>query len=208
MKDPSATAPPVPALDALPIFVEQADDPSSAANPAAASPPRAFGVFTGDQLQDARTRLPTSDLDWGQVVELRRQASEQITEESGRQQGPGQRPLAGDDRVLMGRAVIRRVVADHVRALHRDGAELWSSAQEHAYVVAVEDAVFGFGRLQPLLDMPDVENIEIHGWDSVVVQYGDGRREQMPPVADSDEELVEAIRFLGQNAEPSRPFRT
>ena len=28
----------------------------------------------------------------------------------------------------------------------------------------------------------------------------------MPPVADSDDELVEAIRFLGQNSEPSRPF--
>ena len=74
------------------------------------------------------------------------------------------------------------------------------------YVTAVEDAVFGYGRLQPLLEMPDVENIEIHGWDSVVVQFGNGRRQQMPPIADSDEELVEAIRFLGQNSEPSRPF--
>jgi pilus assembly protein CpaF len=40
----------------------------------------------------------------------------------------------------------------------------------------------------------------------VVVQYGDGHREQMAPVADSDAELIEAIRFLGQNSEPSRPF--
>ena len=39
-----------------------------------------------------------------------------------------------------------------------------------------------------------------------MVQYGDGRRERMPPIADSDEELIEAIRFLGQNSEPSRPF--
>ena len=28
----------------------------------------------------------------------------------------------------------------------------------------------------------------------------------MPPVADNDAELIEAIRFLGQNSEPSRPF--
>ena len=116
------------------------------------------------------------------------------------------RPLADEDRLLLGRSIIRRVVGDHVRSLHREGAELWSPAQEQAYVTAVEDAVFGYGRLQPLLEMPDVENIEIHGWDSVVVQYGDGRRRQMPPVADSDEELVEAVRFLGQNGEPSRPF--
>ena len=114
--------------------------------------------------------------------------------------------LAGDDRMLLGRAIIKRVVGDHVRTLHREGADLWSTAQEQAYVRAVEDAVFGYGRLQPLLEMPDVENIEIHGFDSVVVQYGDGRREGMPPIASNDEEFVETIRFLGQNTEPSRPF--
>ncbi|HWJ54411.1 MAG TPA: CpaF/VirB11 family protein, partial [Propionibacteriaceae bacterium] len=129
-----------------------------------------------------------------------------ITEEAAHQQRSTGRPLTGDDRLLLGRATIRRIVGDHVRALHRDGAELWSPAQEQAYVTAVEDAVFGYGRLQPLLQLPDVENIEIHGWNSVVVQYGDGRRETMPPVADSDDELIEAIRFLGQNSEPSRPF--
>jgi Flp pilus assembly CpaF family ATPase len=39
-----------------------------------------------------------------------------------------------------------------------------------------------------------------------VVQFGDGRRESRPPVADSDEELVEAIRFLGESVSPARPF--
>jgi type IV secretory pathway ATPase VirB11/archaellum biosynthesis ATPase len=129
-----------------------------------------------------------------------------ITDEIQEQTGANGRPFGGDDRLLLGRALIRRVVADHVRSLHRSGAELWSPIQEEAYVTAVENAVFGYGRLQPLLEMPDVENIEIHGWDSVVIQYGDGRRERMPPVAESDAELIEAIRFLGQNSEPSRPF--
>ncbi len=144
--------------------------------------------------------LPSGSLDWSQVVELRRRASEAITAENEHEQRRSGRSLSGDDRLLMGRSIIRRVVGDHVRALHRDGAELWSPAQEQAYVTAVEDAVFGYGRLQPLLEMPEVENIEIHGWDSVVVQFGDGRRQQMPPIADSDEELVEAVRFLGQNS--------
>lgn len=48
--------------------------------------------------------------------------------------------------------------------------------------------------------------MEIHGWDSVVVQHTDGRRSKHPPVADSDEELVEAVRFLGETAHPPRPF--
>jgi len=140
------------------------------------------------------------------VVALRQAASSLITEEGERILAGTGIPLSGDDRLLMGRAVIKRVVGDHVRSLHREGADLWSPKQEHVYVQAVEDAVFGYGRLQPLLAMPGVENIEIHGWDSVVVQYGDGHREKMPPVADSDEELIDAIRFLGQNGHPSRPF--
>ena len=164
------------------------------------------GTFTRDQLSAAPAALPAGPLDWTQVVELRRRASEEITAVSEHEQRSTGRPLSGDDRLLMGRAIIRRVVGDHVRALHRDGAELWSPAREQAYVTAVEDAVFGYGRLQPLLEMPEVENIEIHGWDSVVVQFGSGKRQQMPPIAGSDEELVEAVRFLGQNSEPSRPF--
>lgn len=156
----------------------------------------------------ARGRVPDVDnqVEWSRVVALRKEASAAITEEAEDAVRRTGQPLSADDRLLMGRALIKRVVADHARALHRDGSDLWSTSRESSYVVAVENAVFGYGRLQSLLDMPDVENIEIHGWNSVVVQYGDGRRETMPPVADTDAELIDAIRFLGQNAEPSRPF--
>ncbi len=154
----------------------------------------------------AGRRRTGEEVDWGQVVALRKEASELITEQTQDYIAETGRPMPAEDRLLMGRSVIRRVVSDHVRALHRDGEALWSAETEFGYVQAVEDAVFGYGRLQPLFEMPDVENIEIHGWNSVVVQFGDGRREIQPSVADSDEELVDAIRFLGENADPSRPF--
>jgi pilus assembly protein CpaF len=196
----------VPDLDAVPALRELVEEPGWGPPAAGTAPPRpGSGHLTRAEVA-ARPDLLTAALDWGQVAELRRRVSETLTEESAAQQRGAGRPLTGDDRLLLGRAVIRRVVGDHVRALHRAGAELWSPAQEQTYVTAVEDAVFGYGRLQPLLEMRQVENIEISGWDSVVVQYGDGRREKMPPVADSDEELVDAIRFLGQNGQPSRPF--
>jgi Flp pilus assembly CpaF family ATPase len=203
---------PVTALEAVPLFADLSDppaaprpaaDPPAAPRPAAGSP---FGIYRAAEVREFRERLDPATIDWACVVDLRRRASVDITDETEAEARRTGRPVTGDDRLLLGRAVIRRVVADHVRALHRDGAELWSRAQEERYARAVENAVFGFGRLQPLLELPDVENIEIHGWDSVVVQYGDGRRERRPPVADSDEELVEAIRFLGQNGQPSRPF--
>ncbi|HYP46858.1 MAG TPA: CpaF/VirB11 family protein [Propionibacteriaceae bacterium] len=199
---------PVPALREVPLFaglgVDTEPQPPGTVRDDAPGAHEGLSLFRRDDLPLHTYGAAT--LDWSQVVALRKEASALITEESQRQLVRGQSPITGDDRLLMGRSIIRRVVGDHVRSLHREGADLWSPAQEQAYVQAVEDAVFGYGRLQPLLEMPDVENIEIHGWDSVVVQFGDGRRRQMPPVADSDEELVDAIRFLGQNNQPSRPF--
>ena len=135
-----------PALHEIPILLDDADEPT----PVRLTVDRArladgFGIFSRDQVRDrlSMTRLdpPPGGLDWGQVVELRRRASETITEEAAHQARATGRPLSQDDRVLMGRAIIRRVVGDHVRALHREGAELWSPTQEQAYVTAVEDAL-------------------------------------------------------------------
>ncbi|HKH56489.1 MAG TPA: CpaF/VirB11 family protein [Propionibacteriaceae bacterium] len=204
------TAEAAASLAEIPVFAEYEDESTS--NPVPDVPSvrwerrPALGIYSARELDGARDALPAADVDWTKVVELRRLASAAITEETEDHVRNAGAPLAGDDRLLMGRAIIKRVVGDHVRTLHREGADLWSTAQEQAYVHAVEDAVFGYGRLQPLLEMPEVENIEIHGFDSVVVQYGDGRRQRMPAIAANDEELVEAIRFLGQNTEPSRPF--
>jgi pilus assembly protein CpaF len=208
MKEQTPIEVPTP-LAEVPMLAEYEDELAEpTVRPAAGMTAREhpFGIYSSAELRSSRAQLPTSDLDWAQVVELRRRASEMITDEIQEDVVLHDRPLGTDDRLLLGRAIIRRLVADHVRSLHRSGAELWSPRQEEAYVTAVENAVFGYGRLQPLLEMPDVENIEIHGWNSVVVQYGDGRRERMAPVAESDAELVDAIRFLGQNTEPSRPF--
>ena len=57
-------------------------------------------------------------------------------------------------------------------------------------------ALFGLGRLQPLVDDPDVENIEVDGYDHVWVSYADGRDVRHPPVADSDAELIEILQLL------------
>ncbi len=196
----------VRSLQEIPLLVESVVEAEGGSSPVTRRALQSYGAFRRDDLRAATLPMPTAELDWAQVVVLRRRASEEIAGESEQQLRTTGTPILGDDRLLLGRSVIRRVVAEHVRTLHREGAALWSPDQEQAYAGAVEAAVFGYGRLQPLLSLPDVENIEIHGWDSVVVQLGDGRRQAMPPVADSDAELVEAIRFLGQNAEPSRPF--
>jgi pilus assembly protein CpaF len=208
MKEQTSVHPPA-ALSDIPMLAEYDKELSKpAANPARGMTTnhQPVGIYSAAEIRSSHAQVPSGDLDWAQVVDLRRRASEIITDEAEEYSRSSGRTLTSEDRLLLGRSIVRRTVADHVRSLHRGGAELWSPAQEEAYVTAVENSIFGYGRLQPLLEMPDVENIEIHGGDSVVVQFGDGRRRQMPPVADSDAELVEAIRFLGQNSEPSRPF--
>src|SRR5213076_388291 len=68
---------------------------------------------------------------------------------------------------------------------------------------AIHSALFGVGRLQPLIDDSEVENIDINGCD----QYGDGRKKTPGPVAESDDELVELIQVLAAHAGlTSRPF--
>lgn len=149
---------------------------------------------------------PIESIDWHLVVVLRRRASAEMSEREAQATATEARPMNDTDRRLMGRAVIRQIVRAHVDQLNDDGSALWSIDQEEAYALAVENAIFGYGRLQPLFEIDDAENIEIHGCDSVVVQHGDGTRRAHPPVADTDEELVEAIRFLGEQTRPSRPF--
>lgn len=67
---------------------------------------------------------------------------------------------------------------------------------EDAVARMVLDELFGLGGLQPLLDDPDVENININGCDRVFVRYADGRRARMGPVASTDAELAELVRQL------------
>ncbi|HRA76136.1 MAG TPA: hypothetical protein PLE12_07865, partial [Propionicimonas sp.] len=171
--------------------------------PTATAPPAAFPPA---RVREAGIPLPAPAIDWDLVIALRRRASEEIARRQADDARERGRPMAEVDRRLLGRSVVRRVVADHAAQLSASGQALWSMEQEDAYGSAVENAIFGYGRLQPLFEIPEAENIEIHGCDSVVVQYPDGRRRQHPPVADSDEELVEAIRFLGESVSPARPF--
>lgn len=140
------------------------------------------------------------------MVRLRRQASERISRERVNHRELHGADLESEDLRMLGESVIRQVVHSHAERLAATGEALWSLDTESHHVQVVSDAIFGYGRLQPLFEIPDAENIEINGCDRVLVQFPDGHREEQPPVADSDQELVEAIRFLGESASPPRPF--
>ena len=193
-------------LSSIPLWQ---DLPFETAVPAERLPSRRPLDDNGTDWKSSRPVPARSDavtIDWSVVVMLRRKASELITTALATHAETHGGAMPEVDRRLLGRSLVRQVVRDHAEDLSSNGRALWSMTLEHAYAEGVENAIFGYGRLQPLFEIPEAENIEIHGYDSVMAQFGDGRREERSPVADTDQELVDAIRFLGESVSPARPF--
>ncbi|MFE3580619.1 CpaF family protein [Streptomyces vinaceus] len=97
-----------------------------------------------------------------------------------------------------GRHLINEQVAvwSDAEAVKRGAAT--SQAEDSAIAQAVFDLQFRAGRLQQHLDNMLVENIFINGFRDVWLDFTDGRRIQVAPVADSDEELRELLRDLAR----------
>lgn len=87
-----------------------------------------------------------------------------------------------------------------------EAVALWSDAQamtpqeDEALRRAVYDLLFRAGRLQPYLDDERVEDIIIQGPHEVWLDYGDGERRRVGPIADSEEELLELLRELARGS--------
>lgn len=100
----------------------------------------------------------------------------------------------------LGRAGAEAVLVEAAEAHTRDvlgtGGVVVEPELERRVIVEVLDEMFGFAGLQPLLDDPQVENINVNGADRVFVRYADGQRDRLAQVASSDAELVELIRDL------------
>jgi Flp pilus assembly CpaF family ATPase len=121
---------------------------------------------------------------------------EALADERIRRSGEGHRQLSIEDERELARSVIGRqldaLAGEHLRA----GAAPLDEEQESALIAAVLANVLGLGRIQPLLDDPEINDIHIRGTAPARVKTTDGRRLQVAAVVDSDEELVELIRIV------------
>lgn len=121
----------------------------------------------------------------------------------------GVAPMTPEDERQFARAVIGQVLEAQARAEIAAGRTAPTPVEDQEIADGIHAALFGVGRLQPLLDDPMVENVDINGCDQVFVGYADGREAMAPPVADSDEELIELVQILGAySGLSSRPFDT
>jgi pilus assembly protein CpaF len=143
------------------------------------------------------------------VRRLREEVADVLSRQRRQDVTDGIAPMTAEDERQFARAVIGRVLDNWARAELAAGRVPPDSTEEQELADGIHAALYGVGRLQPLLDDPNVENIDINGCDKVFVGYADGREAIMPPVADTDEELIELVQILGAySGLASRPFDT
>ncbi len=146
-------------------------------------------------------------MDHALVKRLRQEVGDRIAEQRRVDQLSGLPPMSAQDERQFGRAVIGQVLSEHAHSEMTSGRRPPSAEEEEALAGGVHAALFGVGRLQPLLDDPEIENIDVNGCDRVFVQYSNGREELAEPIAETDEEMVELIQVLGAySGLNSRPF--
>ncbi len=130
------------------------------------------------------------------VARVARAVGEVLADERIRRSTSGRGSLALDDERELARSVIVRhldaLAGEHLAA----GLQTLDTHQESRLVDAVLAKVLGLGRIQPLLDDPEISDIHIRGCASTRLKLTDGRRVAAAPVVDTDEELVELVRLV------------
>ena len=139
----------------------------------------------------------TSDVDWALVSTLRAQASEQLSQavQSDRAR------LDKEAQQELGRSIVLDLIESAMAEAVDAGQGSWSPAKQQATAQAVFDSLFRLGRFQLLVDDDRIENIVIVGHDNVQLELVDGTLVPGPPVADSDQELIDFLVFLASRSE-------
>jgi Flp pilus assembly CpaF family ATPase len=148
-------------------------------------------------------------MDHTAVKRLRGDVGDRLAEQRRHDAASGLPPMSGEDERQFARALIAQVLEEHARSEITFGRPPPNAQEEEELASAVHAALFGVGRLQPLLEDPQIENIDINGCDQVFLGYADGREELGGPVAENDAELIELVQVLAAySGLSSRPFDT
>ncbi len=150
--------------------------------------------------QSAFGPVAVPDADWALVARMRTEVARRLAEQIGEARWNREAEEAE------GAAIIRQLLEeDTAEEIVRVGRAR-SVAEQEVLAKAVFDAMFGLGRIQPLLDDTRVENIMIAGYDHVLVELADGTLWEMPPVAENDAELAALLERLASRSENPRSF--
>jgi Flp pilus assembly CpaF family ATPase len=148
-------------------------------------------------------------MDHSAVKRLRGVVGDRLAEQRRRDAAAGLEPMSGEDERQFARALVAQALEEHARSEITFGRPPPNAQEEEDLAAAIHAALFGVGRLQPLLEDQQIENIDINGCDRVFLGYADGHEVTGEPVAETDAELVELIQVLAAySGLSSRPFDT
>ena len=100
------------------------------------------------------------------------------------------------ERDALARAILDEAVRAHSEQELMANRVLVAKDAEQHVITEVINEVFGMAGLSPLLEDPSIETININRFDRVFVQYHDGGRAQVGPIAASNDELTDLVRML------------
>jgi Flp pilus assembly CpaF family ATPase len=148
-------------------------------------------------------------VDHSLVKRLRGEVGDRLAQQRRIDAAAGLSPMSGEDEHQFARALIAQVLEDYARTEVTAGRPTPNAQAEEELAAAIHAALFGVGRLQPLLEDQQIENIDINGCDRVFIGYADGHEVMGEPAADTDDELIELIQVLAAYCGlSSRPFDT
>lgn len=180
------------------------------------NPPTPSVPSRGGDAPDAPDAATTDDnrsadsIDWARAATIQALVVDRFTNAS--RDGQTERALTYELHADEIRGYITQEVEDYSARETLEGREPIAWAERDALSKAVFDSIFGLGRIQSLIDLPLVENIDIDAHDRVSTTFADGRIEYHPPVAASDQELIQMIQQIARTAgtrekdfSPARP---
>jgi pilus assembly protein CpaF len=129
------------------------------------------------------------------VREFRREVADDLTDRLRADEAADRARMSPADQRQFGRQLINRRLERYAREQLDEGREPLAFEDETALAQAIHDALFGLGALQRLLDDEAIENIDANGCSDVWVTRADGSKHRAPPIADSDEELIDTLRM-------------
>ncbi|WP_238694366.1 hypothetical protein [Nocardioides daphniae] len=156
-----------------------------------------------EEPHDLRAAAGDVELDWELIAQYRAEISSRLTARLDKEGGR----VTEEDREQMGLDVIEELIKSEAETLVSTGRPAWTKDQEKALKTALKAALFGLGRLQPLVERTDVENIIVIARGPVVsvwLELVDGTLVENDPIADSEDELREFLADLGSRQ--NRPF--
>jgi pilus assembly protein CpaF len=149
---------------------------------------------------DSLTARRSDEIDWELIAQYRAEASDRLTARLETEGGQAGR----EEREAIGRDVIAKLLQEEAAENVSSGHLGWDATLQDTMAVALFDALFGLGRIQPLVDDDTNENIILIGWHTVWLEKIDGTLVAGPRVADSAEELRLLLSKLAGDA--NRPF--